>query len=168
MKKKLTVDYRKLHEYLYNNCDRTHKLLITTDDVKQHFGMTESAFRYQWRMLNRAGLVNTRKKDNTEWKGRNYEYYIMPFDNNNLNRINEHDVIDILREVDRSVQKMIDYFFTEKNDFITVDEIDKKYTGLDEISADLLYWDLCSLKEYLDDFDSLVTYRKIKESADDV
>lgn len=162
MGKKPAIDYRKLHDYLYNNCDRNHKLLITRKDVCEHFNIPETSLANAWRMLSNAGLINYRKREIPQYQGKNYDYYIMPFDDNNLNRLNDKNSLTVLKEVDRAVQKMIDYFFTEKNEFITVEEIDKKYTGLDDVSADLLYWDLCSLKEYLEDFNSLIEYKKVK------
>lgn len=165
MSNKPTLDIKKFHEYLYNHCDRNGKLTIDKETIRDHFNVQPYIINNCFSRLDKAGLINSVHRKGATGNVR--DYYIMKWDEQNLRRVNDGNSLDVLKEVDRTVQKLIDYFFTEKNECIPVEEYGVRYTGLDEITEKLLYCDLCALKEYLEDFNEFIEFKKMKERVDD-
>lgn len=165
MAKKPTIDYRKLHDYLYKNCDRNGKLVLTPQQIAEHYNVPLYIISNNLSKLGKAGLIITTQN---KTKRRNVKnYYIMPWDEDNFVRVNDGNSLDVIKEVDRTVQKLIDYFFTEKNECIPVEEYGIRYTGLDDVSEKLLYGDLCALKEYLEDFNKFIEFNKLERNNKD-
>ena len=163
--RKPEIDIKQFHTYLYNYCDRNGKLVLTTQQLAEHYNVPLYIISNNISKLSKAGLIITTQ--NKQKKGNIKNYYIMPWDEQNFVRVNDGNSLDVLKEVDRTVQKMIDYFFTEKNECIPVDEYGIRYTGLDEITEKLLYGDLCALKEYLEDFNEFIEFKKLERKDKD-
>lgn len=151
------LNIKDLHNYMYNNCDRTGMLQLTVKQIAEHFDVTVANVHTYLNRLDKAGLLIKYPRKNSK----QYDAQIMAWDINKMNRVNDKNSLEVLREVDRTVKRCIDYFYTEKNHLLDVDDIGIVYTGLDEISEKCLYGDLVALQEFLEDFNEFIRYREV-------
>ena len=160
MSRQPVLNIKDLHEYMYNNCDRNGILQLTTKQIAEHFDVTVANVHTYINRLDKAGLlIKYRRKGS-----KSYVAQIMAWDINNINRVNDKNSLEVLREVDRTLKKCIDYFYTEKNKLLDIDDVGVVYTGLDEISEKCLYGDLVALQEFLEDFNEFIRYREVHKN----
>lgn len=160
MSRKPVLNIKDLHEYLYLNCDRNGMLQLSTKEIAEHFDVTPANIHVYLNRLDKAGLLIKYPRKGTKA----YDAQILAWDIRNINRVNDKNSLEVLREVDRTLKKCLDYFYTEKNHLLDVDDIGIVYTGLDDISEKCLYGDLVALQEFLEDFNEFIRYREVHKN----
>lgn len=161
MGRKSKLNTLDLYKYLVENRDAERKLLVGKKQIAEHFGVELYVINNHMASLAKSGVLVSGITKN---RSNNREYYVLDW-SDDVKPTSGTNYLDPQRTVKKAyddLNHILDYFFTEKNKLLSVDDYGVTYTGLDRTSEHLVYVELIGLIEHLED--QIKAYEKHKLS----
>ena len=141
-----------LYNYLVEHRDAERKLLIGKKQIADHFNVDMYIINNHFASLIKSGVVVSVNKGLAGGRGNHKEYYVLDWaDNKPVSGDNYLDPQRTIKNAYEDIQHILDYFYCEKNKLLRVDDYGITYTGLDKTTEHLVYVELVSLFEHLED-----------------
>lgn len=150
-----------LYNFLLENIDKDRKLLIGKKQIAEHFNVELYVINNHFAILEKSGVVVSVKN---ELARNNKYYYVLSWneDQKPVSGINYLDPQRTIKQVYDDLLHIIDYFYTEKNKLLRINDHGVTYTGLDKTSEHLVYIEISGLLDFLEE--QIAAYERKKLS----